>query len=393
MKHFATCIIVLALSLPIIQGCRGKGAKGIVEPDTLNDPGAICEPELTTLEHFTVVGQDDGDGYGNTPDGLKLFIPPEDLSGYDIAQTVRDRYNYALVRDMIVNDYEWMRREMIDLGLELEDPDESIDTVGVADKHIISIPDESLREAISDPKLGSLAKTVLGTYNAYDGREDSDGPLFVKTKEWKSFIDNMVPISSQETLERFEDSFWTWYDKRRHVPEIDSLMTARFEAGIHPEMSEEDLTRLLNLVQSEEDIDRRTILAIELAPFIPSEAVFLLGEILESGLYSKYILEAYVNWRAMTQEQYFGSSSMSMIPNDLYNQVCGRCVETILRHYVRFEDPFDLCLIDNLIGCGVLPRFGWIFGNGATPALYNLRERSFLPPDILGYDYLKEITD
>ena len=95
----------------------------------------------------------------------------------------------------------------------------------------------------------------------------------------------------------------------------------------------------------------------------------------------------------MAQEQYFGSSSMSLIPNNLYNQVRARCVETILRHYIQSGEEFDLCLIDNLIGCGVLARFGWIMGNGATPALYNLRERAFLPPQILGYDYIKEEAD
>ncbi len=358
-----------------------------------NDPVSIRKPELTSSEHFSVVGEEDGDGYGNTPDGLTLFIPPEELSRYDIAKTVKDNYNYVLIRDMIVNDFEWMRREMIDLGMELENPDEGIDTIGVASKHMIVIPDERLNEAISAPRLRTLAKEVLQMYNDFDGREDSDGVLFVKTKEWESFIDNMAPISSPETLEKFEDSFWTWYDKKIHVPEIDSLMTRRFEGGIYPEMSDEESSRFLDLVKSEKDIDRRTILAIELAPYVPSEAVLLLGEILESGIYTKYILEAYLNWMAMAQEQYFGSSSMSLIPNNLYNQVRTRCVETILRHYIQSGEEFDLCLIDNLIGCGVLARFGWIMGNGATAALYNLRERAFLPPQILGYDYLKEESD
>lgn len=379
--------------LPLIQGCHRNMEKRIVETAISIDSVSIPKPELTSLEHFSVVGEDDGDGYGNTPNGLKLFILPEELSNYEIAQKVKDRYNYVLIRDMIVNDYEWMRREMIDLGLELEDPDKSIDTVGVASKHMIDIPDENLSEAISDPKLRNLAQAVLGMYNDFDGREDSEGVLFAKTKEWKSFTDNMAPISSPETLDRFEESFWTWYDKRKHVPEIDSLMSRRIGAGMHPEMSEEEPSRYLSLVKSEGDIDRRTIFAIELSPFVPSEVVFLLGEILESGIYSKYILEAYLYWRAMAQEQFFGSSSMSLIPNDLYNQIRARCVETILRHFIQSGEEFDLCLIDNLIGCGVLIRFGWLLGNGATPALYILRERSFLPPEILGYDYIKEVTN
>lgn len=146
-----------------------------------NDPVSIRKPELTSSEHFSVVGEEDGDGYGNTPDGLTLFIPQEKLSRYDIAKTVKDNYNYVLIRDMIVNDFEWMRREMIDLGLELR----------------------------------TLAKEVLEKYNDFDGREDSDGVLFVKTKEWESFTDNMAPISSPETLKKFEDSFWSWSNPKR----------------------------------------------------------------------------------------------------------------------------------------------------------------------------------
>jgi hypothetical protein len=341
------------------------------------------------LEHLTAVNEDE-DGYGNTPDGLEFFIPSKDLLRHDIAQTVKDRYNYALVRDMIVNDYDWMRRKIIDLGLEIEESNDGIDTVSVAKEHRIVISDKSLDDAISNRELRTLAMDVLKTYNSYDGREDGDGTLLVKTKEWRSFSDKLVPISSQDALSRFEDNFWTWYDKRKYVPEIDSIMMRRFKAGMHPELPEEESAGFLNMVKSERDIDRRTILAIEIAPFVPSEAVFLLGEILESGIYTKYILEAYLNWRAMTQEQYFGSSSMSMIPNDLYNKVRAKCVETILRHYIQSEESYDLCLIDNLIGCGGLSRFGWMFGNGATPTLYNLRERFFLPPEILGYDYLKE---
>lgn len=83
-----------------------------------NDPVSIRKPELTSSEHFSVVGEEDGDGYDNTPDGLTLFIPQEKLSRYDIAKTVKDNYSYVLIRDMIVSDFEWMRREMIDLGLD-----------------------------------------------------------------------------------------------------------------------------------------------------------------------------------------------------------------------------------------------------------------------------------
>ena len=134
-----------------------------METGISNDPVSIRKPELTSSEHFSVVGEEDGDGYGNTPDGLTLFIPPEELSRYDIAKTVKDNYNYVLIRDMIVNDYEWMRREMVDLGLELEDPDEGIDT------DIESNVDDVMVKGQRGAKKSTKAETDADGCLSFDG--------------------------------------------------------------------------------------------------------------------------------------------------------------------------------------------------------------------------------
>ena len=93
MRYLASRLVVFDLLLPMIQGCHRNGGKRTVETGISNDPVSIRKPELTSSEHFSVVGEEDGDGYGNTPDGLTLFIPPEELSRYDIAKTAPDLYN------------------------------------------------------------------------------------------------------------------------------------------------------------------------------------------------------------------------------------------------------------------------------------------------------------
>ena len=381
MSHRETSLILMLAATVI--GCNNT-PKNNGAGDAPTELRSFAEPELTTLEHFTELDENESYCYGSTPDGLTFYLPSKDLPSLEIVSKARDYYNIALVRDMIVNDYEWMRRQILDEALENDDNNVPVDTVGIAKEHQIVISEQRLREAISDETLRSVAREALKKYNEYDGRENGDGPIFFQSKECKALLKNLLNLSSDETLHKFENSFWTWYDKHEYVPEIDSLTRKRISgSNLHPELSEEETTLFKNMVQAEREINRRTILAIEYTPYDPSEGVFLLGEILESGTYTKYLLEAYINWRAYTQEQFFGSSSMSRIPNDLYNKVKAKCVETILRHYIQSEDPFDLCLIDNLIGSGILVRFGWMMGNEATPLIYSLQESYFLPPEMV----------
>ncbi len=351
------------------------------------DTVRLCSPILTSIDHISKVREDDKDGYGCSPHGMTFFEPGNDIRGNDLVKTAKDHFNYALIGDMIKDDFEWMLRELADISLGLID----LDTSELAEKHILIISDDNLQKVITNPRLRKLAKDVINCYNRQNGEFDDNGDvMFTNSIGWKNYIDNNAPISSQEIFDEYKKSFWLWYDKAKHVPEIENMMRLRVNDSI-PTLSEDRKKRYDNVVLKEKDINRRTILAIELVHYSDYSAFFILGEILESGIYTKYLPEAFIVWRTLAQKHWFGYSTSSMIPNDYYNQVKQKCVDTILRHYLSTNDPYDLGLMDYLTNCGILRRFGGIYGNEVAIWEMSVKQFLFLPPSILGYDILEEI--
>lgn len=361
------------------------------------DSVRLCETTLTSFDKIKAVEDDTGDGFGSAPTGFTFYEPEEDIKDDPMVGKVMNSYNFHLVRDMIVNEAEWLRRTLLDASMDLPNEDEMLtkeDTIRIVRESRFEISELRLRRAIPDADSRRLASRAIKAFNSYDGREDKEGnPSFGYMPEWKDYIAALKPLTTDEERKEFEEGFWGWYDKSRLIPGIEDMMRMRLSES-KAKLSEDQVASLMRHVVGESDIDRRTIMAIESLHHSSFEnhdiAFFNLGEILESGQYTKYIMEAFILWRATAQELYFGSSSMSSIPNDYYNMVRAKCVDTVLRHYLKTKDPKELCLIDNLIGSGIIRRFGWYFGNEATIILLNAKARYFLPPQVLGFDYLKE---
>ena len=135
-------------------------------------------------------------------------------------------------------------------------------------------------------------------------------------------------------------------------------------------------------VESENDIDRRTILALEYAKWSEWYGAILLGEILESGQYTRYLLETWITWRALVQMTRIGPSSFCVIPDNYYDMVRTKCMETILRHYASSGDPYDLCILENLLIIPVLHRQDSIFGNESMVTLAELQHGMFVHPRV-----------
>ena len=361
------------------------------------DSVRLCDAALTSLDNILVVENDPNARYGSAPDGFTFYEPGEDIKDDPVVKQVMNSYNFLLVRDMIFDEAEWLRRALLDASFDFEDENRVMtrsDTIRIVGECRFDISESKLKKAIPDDDSRRLAAWAIKAFNAYDGREDVDGnPLFGFTREWKDYIAALKPLTSDDQRIEFEKGFWKWYDKSGLVPGIEDLMVMRASES-KSELSDEQVASLMRLVVGESDIDRRTILSIEALHHSSledhDEAFFNLGEILESGQYTKYIMEGFILWRATAQELYFGSSSMSSIPNDYYNKVRAKCVDTVLRNYLKTKDSRELCLIDNLIGSGIIRRFGWYYGNEAMIILLNAKERYFLPPQVLGFDYLKE---
>ena len=120
-----------------------------------------------------------------------------------------------------------------------------------------------------------------------------------------------------------------------------------------------------------------------------ADAALYLGEILESGIYTKYLLEAWIAWRALVQLEFFAPSSYAVIPNSYYDKIRVKCLNTILRHIQTTPDKYDVCLIENFINCEILYRMDAIYGNEALTDVSELSNGMFIQPSALGRDYLK----
>ena len=146
--------------------------------------------------------------------------------------------------------------------------------------------------------------------------------------------------------------------------------------------SDGQLENLKRAIEAETDIDRRTILALEYVKFNPWDGIPLLGEILESRIYTKYLLEAWISWRANVQMEH-GLSSFSVIGNNYYDKVRCICLDTMVRHCLQSEDRNAECLIENLIFCEIVHRMGSLAGNSSFNTCAMLSYNMFIHPRLL----------
>lgn len=189
-------------------------------------------------------------------------------------------------------------------------------------------------------------------------------------------------IVSKEETDLFEKRFWDWYDKKNVVPEINTLVRMNMFEYEGAKPSDEQLENLRRAIEAEKDIDRRTILALEYVKFDKWEALPLLGEIIESRIYTKYLLEAWISWRANVQ-MYNSPSSFSTIANNYYDKVRCICLDTMLRHCLESEDKNAECLIENLIFCEIVHRMGSLAGNSSFNDCAMLSFNMFIHPRLL----------
>lgn len=126
---------------------------------------------------------------------------------------------------------------------------------------------------------------------------------------------------------------------------------------------------LLQLLQNEQDINRRCIYAIEYAhsssdgPHFIDAAPYLV-DVMLAGEYSLYLNDVWRTWRAMMTTM-MGMSRDSHIPNWKYNKMRKVCAMTTLEH-IR-NNPDDIVAINNFVVMAYtvnIHRFGnFMFGN------------------------------
>lgn len=353
-----------------------EGGIPVIDTIRVADSCRLCTQKLTGAEYvFGKLCPDDGTwDREQDPAEAAFFVPEEGVRNDGLCRALALRYNCAAVFNRVVHSYELYARKLT------EAEDTSMTRRDTLDIIVHDRPQyrmESLGRYIRDAEALREARSFIAAYRRFDGDEE---PLAAALRRYRDFRATIPELASKELLDDFEEHFWEWYDKRRHVPQIDDIVLLRLH-GSDVELTPGQYERLESAAKGETDIDRRAILAIEAAHL--GDGTLLLGEIIESGIYTRYLLEVWLLWRAKVQMNAIGPSSFCTIPNNYYDRMRVKCMNTILRHMQTDPDRYDACLLENFIGAGILHRQASISGNESIAILADMRYGQFVDPRLL----------
>jgi len=253
-----------------------------------------------------------------------------------------------------------------------------------------------------------LKATMLPEYKLDIARDICDGFRLAGTSESdlkefrgkvEAFIEDPVAppggfgtfgIASVGTWVDYLHDFWKWYDKSELVPDILEIQKGRMSCDNAFAVDADSLYRGLEKEKDAMDsFDARCVLAIEMFHMKGNPDV--LADLLEEGMYSKYLLEVYRLWRVGVQKS-FGTAEKSFIPQIYYDYVLRKVAETYCNHLLSYDDydpddsPCARCMYINLYSLGILYRNDVDHGYSISKEAAQMRSELYLPPGILGYD-------
>lgn len=347
------------------------------------EPFRLCDAELTSQDAMESAFPDYTDDFfmETTPEKDAFYLPAPDIRDNELVRRVQLRYNYVALFNRVIHSYEWFQR----MSTGIDEEDSSItkkDTLEWIRSVRPKVSESVIRAALPDAGAQARANRLLKAYDRFDGDDSEDSPFSTAVNQYTEALSEFPGLVNEEETDRFEKRFWDWYDKRNVVPEIDTLVRMNMYEYEGAKPSDEQLENLRCAIEAEKDIDRRTVLALEYVKFDKLEALPLLGEIIESRIYTKYLLEAWISWRANVQ-MYQSPSSFSVIANNYYDKIRCICLDTMLRHSLESEDKNAECLIENLIFCEIIHRMGSLAGNSSFNDCAMLSFNMFIHPRLL----------
>lgn len=353
------------------------------------EPFVLCPQMLTSEEALEHLEGPDENAYDkeSTPDKYSYFYPESDIKVTKDVKDLELMYNISTVYNHAIHSYELHTRKLSAGDDSLMTRKDTLDIIA----HDVYRPSKKLIESvIKDKKSQAETFKFLDACAKFDGDESESSPYAKAHERFRQLVPEESIFPDESLLDDFTENFWAWYDKKPYVPQINDIVKLRLKES-EVKLSDEQIGHFRDVVKSEKDIDRRTILALEYAKWDNRYGAVLIGEILESGIYTRYILEAWIAWRACVQMSFIGPSSFCTIPNNYYDRIRVKCMNTILRHMQSTEaDKYDRCILLNLAYCQILHRQGSIYGNQSLATLADLQYGMFVHPDALGHDYLKD---
>ena len=353
------------------------------------DPFVLCSQVLTSEEALENLGGPEDNTYDreSTSDKYSYFYPEKDIKVTKDVEKLELMYNISTVYNHAIHSYELHSRK-------LSAPDDSLmtrkDTLDIIAHDVYRPSRQLITSVIKDKNAQAETFMFLDACAKFDGDESEGSPYAKAHERFRQLVPEESIFPNESLLADFTENFWAWYDKKPYVPQINDIVKLRLKES-DVKLTDEQIGHFRDVVKSEKDIDRRTILALEYAKWDNRYGAVLIGEILESGIYTRYILEAWITWRACAQMSFIGPSSFTTIPNNYYDRIRVKCMNTILRHMQSTEaDKYDRCILLNLAYCQILHRQGSIYGNQSLATLADLQYGMFVHPDALGHDYLKD---
>lgn len=230
-------------------------------------------------------------------------------------------------------------------------------------------PDKRVRDAASallnmlykTPDFNDVSKRLGELVDAYKSAAFASGMPIDTVKISKAFAN--------------EDAY---YDKSAFVPDIKRFRDARAYFDSAAVQIKDPVGEIEARMKAPMDFDTKCVYAIELSHVQPVDCVDTLGALIESRIYSRYLLEVWENWRAEAQFGWFGCSNDSEIPNAYYLKIRNICANTMIRHIQEHPEDNDAYLrLFRLLYCEPIHRGGGLFGNEVVAILCHLRSAEY----------------
>ena len=402
MRNSLTIIAIVCFIFGTVSCVNNRKAakeshhRGALLAEILSSSGdsiMMSTQELTTWEKIWAafdngyeIVADSGDSgdflHEATPDTEAFFFRDPDIEDTDFSKTVQSRYNYVAIVNRLKHSIEWFNRISSGVGGDEDNPITKADTLEWIRESQPNLSDKFIDSCLPIASSRGWAKKLLKAYRGFDGDGGPGTEVYRVFQQFKENYDRFPVIVTEETLKDFEEEFWEWYDKEQFIPGIDSLVIKSLKDYQGEKLSDEQVEQLGKAVRCEDDIDKRAILALELIKYDKLNGVPLLGDIIESGIYTRYLLEAWISWRANVQLE-LGLSSFSVIMDNYYDLLRVKCLNTFLRHCQDEDDYRARCLMENIIQCENLHRMGSSFGNESLSICSALSYWEFIHPRLL----------